>query len=113
MEAKFRIEELLGVGLTLVVLGVGLSYGLEVMGDVQDDMTAANGTWAVVRSVPASAAEDAVLEAGERFTLSVSLPDGETVAPGGEFTLSLSAPGAVTFDLRRQVPAKVDAVTVL
>ena len=40
MEAKFRIEELLGVGLTLVVLGVGLSYGLEVMGDVQDDMTA-------------------------------------------------------------------------
>ncbi len=80
---------------------------------VQDDQAVENGTWAVVRAVPASAADDAVLAAGERFTLYVSLPDGETVAPGEEFTLTLSAPGAVTFDLRRQVPAKVDAVTVL
>jgi len=37
---EFRIEELLGIGLTLVVLGIGLAYGLQVMGDVQDDMTA-------------------------------------------------------------------------
>jgi flagellin FlaB len=80
---------------------------------VRDGPAAENGTWAVVRTVPASAADDAVLEAGERFTLSVSLPDGEVFAPGEEFTLTLSAPGAVTFDLRRQVPAKVDAVTVL
>ena len=35
---KFELNELLGVGFTLVVLGIGLAYGLEVMGDVQDDM---------------------------------------------------------------------------
>ncbi|HDQ07711.1 MAG TPA: hypothetical protein ENN44_02875 [Methanoculleus sp.] len=79
----------------------------------QNDMTAANGTWAVVRSVPSSAAEDAVLEAGERFTIGISLPDGQAIAPGGEFLLTLSVPGCVNFNLRRQVPAKVDAVTVL
>lgn len=38
MKAKFRIEELLGIGLTIVVLGIGLAYGMQVMGDVQDDM---------------------------------------------------------------------------
>jgi len=41
-KAKFGINELLSIGLTLVVLGIGLSYGLEVMGDVQDDMTASS-----------------------------------------------------------------------
>jgi len=80
---------------------------------LQDDQTAANGTWAVVRTVPAAAADDAVLEAGERFTLAISLPDGQTISPGEEFTLTLSAPGTATFELRRQVPGKVDAVTVL
>ena len=40
MKTKFQIQELLGIGLTLVVLGIGLAYGLEVMGDVRDDMTA-------------------------------------------------------------------------
>ena len=80
---------------------------------VQDDLVAANGTWAVVRTVPVSAAGDAVLEAGERFTIGVTLPDGEAIPAGGEFMLTLTAPGAVTFDLRRQVPSKVDAVTVL
>jgi len=38
MKTKFQIQELLGIGLTLVVLGIGLAYGLEVMGDVRDDM---------------------------------------------------------------------------
>ena len=40
MKTKFQIQELLGIGLTLVVLGIGLAYGLDVMGDVSDDMTA-------------------------------------------------------------------------
>jgi hypothetical protein len=39
-EAEFQIQDLLGIGMTLVVLGIGLAYGLNVMGDVQDDMTA-------------------------------------------------------------------------
>lgn len=38
--AEFQIQELLPIGLTMVVLGIGLAYGLQVMGDVQDDMTA-------------------------------------------------------------------------
>ena len=37
---KFQIQDLLGIGMTIVVLGIGLAYGLQVMGDVQDDMTA-------------------------------------------------------------------------
>jgi len=35
----FGVGDLLGIGFTLVVLGIGLAYGLQVMGDVQDDMT--------------------------------------------------------------------------
>ena len=38
-EIKFQLKELLGVGFTLVVLGIGLAYGLQVMSDVEDDMT--------------------------------------------------------------------------
>jgi len=37
--ANFSIGDMLGIGLTLVVTGIGLSYGLEVMSDVRDDMT--------------------------------------------------------------------------
>jgi len=37
-EAKFEINELLGIGFTLVVLGIGIAYGLDVMQDVQEDM---------------------------------------------------------------------------
>ena len=41
-EAKFRIDELLGIVMTLVVIGIGTAYGLQVMSDVQDDMTASS-----------------------------------------------------------------------
>jgi hypothetical protein len=37
--AEFRLEDLLGIGFTIIVLGIGLAYGLNVMGDVRDDMT--------------------------------------------------------------------------
>ena len=37
MKTKFSIQELLGIGLTLVVLGIGLAYGMEVIGDVKED----------------------------------------------------------------------------
>jgi hypothetical protein len=36
---KFDITDLLPIGLTFVVLGIGLAYGLNVMGDVRGDMT--------------------------------------------------------------------------
>jgi hypothetical protein len=35
----FNIQELLPIGMTFIVLGIGLAYGLSVMGDVRDDMT--------------------------------------------------------------------------
>lgn len=35
---KFQLSELLGIGMTLVVLGIGLAYGLQVLGDVRDDI---------------------------------------------------------------------------
>jgi len=37
--SEFDIQELLPIGMTLVVLGIGLSYGLSVMSDVQSGMT--------------------------------------------------------------------------
>ena len=37
---EFDIGDMLPIGLTFVVLGIGLSYGLEVMSDVRDGMTA-------------------------------------------------------------------------
>ena len=36
---QFNLSDLLPIGLTFVVLGIGLAYGLNVMGDVQTDMT--------------------------------------------------------------------------
>ncbi len=35
---KFEISQLLTIGMTLVVLGIALAYGLQVMGDVIDDV---------------------------------------------------------------------------
>jgi len=38
--AKFDLKDLLPIGFTVVILGIGLAYGLEVMGDVRDDIGA-------------------------------------------------------------------------
>jgi len=38
-ECKFEIQDMLPIGLTFVVLGIGLTYGLSVMSDVKDGMT--------------------------------------------------------------------------
>lgn len=35
---EFQISELLGIGMTLVVLGIGVAYGLQIMGETRDDM---------------------------------------------------------------------------
>lgn len=41
----FAIGDMLPIGITLVVLGIALSYGLQVIGDVQDDMTEDSYEW--------------------------------------------------------------------
>ena len=38
MKPKFELKELLGIGFTVVVLGIGVAYGLDVATDVADDM---------------------------------------------------------------------------
>jgi len=38
--AEFEFQDLLGVGMTIIVLVIGLAYGAEVTSDVGDDMTA-------------------------------------------------------------------------
>jgi len=49
---RFDIQDMLPIGLTFVVLGIGLAYGLNVMGDVKSDMTA--------NSAEANATQDAI-----------------------------------------------------
>ena len=39
-KAKFDIGDLLPIGITILVLGIALAYGLQIMGDLQGDMTA-------------------------------------------------------------------------
>jgi len=36
-KAKFEIKDIMPIAITLVVAGIGIAYGLEVMGDVRDD----------------------------------------------------------------------------
>ena len=43
--ATFQIEDILPIGLTIIVLGIGLGYGLNVMGDVKEDMSDCNATF--------------------------------------------------------------------
>ena len=40
MEANFNIADLLPLSLTIVVAGIGMAYGLNVLADVKGDMTA-------------------------------------------------------------------------
>jgi hypothetical protein len=48
----FQIGDLLPIGITFVVLGVALSVGLQIQGDVKGDMTA--------NSAEANASQDAI-----------------------------------------------------
>ena len=38
--AEFDIKDILPIVLIIVVAGIGAAFGLQVMGDIQDDMTA-------------------------------------------------------------------------
>lgn len=44
-KCEFEIRDMLPIGLTFVVLGIGLTYGLNVMGDVQSDQTAGSAEY--------------------------------------------------------------------
>ncbi len=53
--AEFQIQDLLPIALTLVVVGIGVAYGLNVLGDVKASMTAnsaeANATQKAIEGV--------------------------------------------------------------
>lgn len=49
---KFDIKDLLPVGVTFVVVGIVLAFGLQILGDVKGDMTAS--------SSEANATQDAI-----------------------------------------------------
>ena len=34
---KYSVQELLGVGFTLIVLGIGIAYGIDITADIRDD----------------------------------------------------------------------------
>ena len=38
-KAQFDIKDILAISMTLVVTTIGIAYGLEVLGDIRDDMT--------------------------------------------------------------------------
>lgn len=40
MEYEFDLQDLVPIGVTLVVVGIVLAFGLQVLGDVKSDMTA-------------------------------------------------------------------------
>jgi len=39
-EARFDIQDMLPIALTIVVTGIGVTYGIDVIADVRDDFTA-------------------------------------------------------------------------
>ena len=55
LEAKFEIRDMLPIALTVVVLGIGVAYGLNVMEDVESDFTpgtaGANATASAIEGV--------------------------------------------------------------
>lgn len=42
-EARFTIGELMGIGMTLIVLGIGIAYGVDIVTDLGDDFCTENG----------------------------------------------------------------------
>ena len=44
--AKFEIQDLLPIALTIVVVGIGVVYGIDVISDVRDDFTAGTDEYA-------------------------------------------------------------------
>lgn len=40
MLSEFQIQDMLPIALTLVVVGIGTAYGLDVLSDINDDFTA-------------------------------------------------------------------------
>ena len=73
---KFNIEDLLTIGMVFVVTGIGLTYGLQVQGDVKNDIGVDSGT----NSAEYNASLDAIDAVG---TLASKMPTIATVVAAG------------------------------
>ena len=73
----------------------------------------AAGTWAIIRRMPAAAEGDLFLEDNERFTLEVSMPEGEEIAAKGEFVLTFTLSDGSTWRFAGVAPSKTDPVMIL
>lgn len=45
MKAKFQIGDILTLALIIVVAGIGIAFGLQMLGDIQGDMTASSAEY--------------------------------------------------------------------
>ena len=73
----------------------------------------ANGTWGIIRQVPAATEHDLFLESEERFTIEASLPTGREIPVRGEFVLTFVLPGGNTWRFAGVAPSKTDPVMIL
>lgn len=48
--AKFEIQDMLPIALTIVVVGIGIVYGIDVIADVRDDFTAGTDEYAAANN---------------------------------------------------------------
>ena len=78
--STFQIQDLLPIGMTLVVLGIALAYGLLVMGEVQEDIELANDPSWTTASATVTAGGNATRDAIEGVAeLPAKLPTIATV----------------------------------
>lgn len=98
-----------------VQVTVATPDGLSAIAAADPLVTAAPsaGTWGVIRRMPAAAEGDLFLEDNERFTLEVSLPEGDEIGVKGEFVLTVILPGGSTWRYAGVAPSKTDPVMVL
>ncbi|WAI02250.1 hypothetical protein [Methanogenium organophilum] len=71
------------------------------------------GTWGIIRRMPAAAEEDLFLEDNERFTIEVSLPEGQEIPVKGEFVLTVILPDSGSWRFAGVAPSKTDPVMIL
>ena len=47
-KAKFEIRDLMPIAMTLIVAGIGIAYGLQIMGDMKPDMCETDYTYSPI-----------------------------------------------------------------
>lgn len=89
--AKFEIRDLLPIGMVLVILGIAISYGLDIMGDTASDICTNDGGY---------------YKAGECWNASTANWQNDSVMGGSsEFNATIDAVTGVA-----KIPAKLPTI---